>query len=393
VFWSLNRWYVDPFWNPHFYYGVTWFPRNYYSALYRHWYRPGVALGWYGRPWHVYLAYSPYRYSWIDHYYDWYPWYVSYPHYHRFYTPRYGNPRNEAERLSRYSAAYRGGGLPADQLDRYSAFSRAARSQALVEARRTAWRGADYGSDAGRGRIDPQVSGFRQDGAARSTLPSRGSAGGSRQDPRVSGFRTPASAAPARPLPSRSASEQPRRWDEAGVAYPYRGDVSRQRRTVTEREAPGGVRLPAERLRSAPQPDGHALDPLPRRSERTPAAPLPSTRYQVPRALPADVVAAGGAVTPSRRSAATRPAARYETPDRMAPRYETPRHEAPRRQVPRYETPRYEALRHQAPRYEAPRYQAPRRESTPLSAQAAREPAAPPVREESRSTRAERDEE
>lgn len=382
LFWSINRWYVDPYWYPHFYYGVTWFPRDYFSVIHRHWYGPSLRVGWYGRPWYGYLAYSPYRYSWIDHYYDWYPWYVSYPHYHRFYTPRYGNPRNEAERLSRYSAAFRGGGLPADQLDRYSAFSRAARSQALVDARREAWRGADYGSDGGRGRIDPEVSGFRQGNAARAALPSRGSAGGARQDPRVTGFRAPESAARSPTPPSRSALVPSRRWDQEGVAYPYRSSNSRERHVVEEREGSGAMRLPAERVRSAPsalpRAGSQATEPVLQRSERTRVAPLPPTRYQVPRGAAAEAAVVRGDPPPARRAT--------EVP-------QTPRYETPARAVPSYPTPRYEAPRREAPRHEAPRYEAPRREPAPSSAPTAPERSAPAPREESRSPRAARDEE
>lgn len=91
VFWPINRWYYDPFHYPGYYYGVTWYPQSYFS----------FGLGW-SRPWgHYGLSYSPYRYSWVDNYYDWYPWYSRYPRYRQHYpTPRYGDARAEARRLA-----------------------------------------------------------------------------------------------------------------------------------------------------------------------------------------------------------------------------------------------------------------------------------------------------
>lgn len=92
VFWPINRWYHDPFAYPGYYYGVTWFPRSYF----------GLSLS-YGGGWrnHGWLSYSPYRYSWVDNYYDWRPWYDRYPSYrHHYPTPRYGDARVEASRLA-----------------------------------------------------------------------------------------------------------------------------------------------------------------------------------------------------------------------------------------------------------------------------------------------------
>lgn len=89
VFWGLNRSWHDPYWYPGYYYGVTFFPRNYLGF--------GLSYGW---PRYSSWYYSPYRYSWVDNYYDWRPWYGGRNH-HRHYSPRYGSARNEAERLSR----------------------------------------------------------------------------------------------------------------------------------------------------------------------------------------------------------------------------------------------------------------------------------------------------
>ena len=376
LFWSINRWYVDPYWYPHFYYGVTWFPRDYFSVVHRHWYGPSLRIGWYGRPWYGYLAYSPYRYSWVDNYYDWYPWYAGYPHYHRYYTPRYGNPRNEAERLSRYSEAFRGDGLPAGQLDRYSAFSRAARSQAVVDARRDAWRGADYGSDGRRTRIDPGVSGFRQGDSPRAATPGRAQpAVSSRQDPRVSGFREPDYRGTERPLPARSAPGRPRGVGEEGVAYPYRSTSTPrerptvQRPSVERREVSSGISLPATRARST-------ADSAPRIGGESRVV---ESQRSSPRAAPQYRQAPAMSSQP--------PRTRSEAPAAAAPRYAAP---AP----PRYETPS-----RQAPSYQAPRYEAPRREAAPAPAPrsyaepAPRERPAPVMRGDPRQPRPAREEE
>lgn len=91
VFWPLNRYYYDPFHYPDYYYGVTWYPRNYFS----------FGLGW-RHGWSSFgLSYSPYRYAWVDDYYDWQPWYWRYPRYRHYYpAPRHGDARIEARRLA-----------------------------------------------------------------------------------------------------------------------------------------------------------------------------------------------------------------------------------------------------------------------------------------------------
>ncbi|MDC8014037.1 membrane lipoprotein lipid attachment site-containing protein [Tahibacter soli] len=58
--WPIYHNYYDPFYAPGFRYGVTWFPTNWY----------GFGGGW-GYP---YWAYSPWRHSWYDGYYDWAYW-------------------------------------------------------------------------------------------------------------------------------------------------------------------------------------------------------------------------------------------------------------------------------------------------------------------------------
>lgn len=391
VFWSLNRSYVDPYFHPGFYYGVTWFPRNYYSSIYRSWHGPGWYTSGFGRPFSLHLAYSPYRYAWVDNYYDWYPWYSAYPRYTRYYAPRYGNPRNETERLSQYSRAFRGDGLPGSDVSRLSAFSRAAYSQARVDARREAYRGADYGSRGGRGRADPGVTGFSQDSSARRADTVRRAPTSGRQDPDVSGFRGPDYGNSPRALPPRSAPGQSRRLDEQGVAYPYRESSSASRPSVERREV--GVRVDPR----APTPTANRnadLGSAPRYSnEGSVRAPRRSEVY-TPRdaGQRADPAPRYESATPVRQAPA-REAPRYqrsEVPAREAPVYQAPRQAT--RAEPRYEAPRAEP-RYSAPRAE-PRYQAPRPEPRYEAPRAEpRERAEPEPRAEPRQSARSRDEE
>jgi len=121
IFWPINHWYVDPYYYPGYYYGVTYFPRH-YGSLSLTWgnsYRYGGGYAYGG-----YWDYSPYRYSWADNYYDWYPWYGRHSHHRDRHDdrPRYGSARNEAERVMALrerdrgrlgNAAYRSGGSSA----------------------------------------------------------------------------------------------------------------------------------------------------------------------------------------------------------------------------------------------------------------------------------------
>ncbi|MGQ0801889.1 MAG: hypothetical protein ACT4NL_17465 [Pseudomarimonas sp.] len=184
LFWSLNRWSVDPYWHPQFFYGVTYYPRNYFGFGYYGGFNQGYGYG-YGSRYRPFgyssYAYSPYRLSWVDGYYDWSSYHHHYTPSYSHYAPRYGNARNEAAWLSRqsnYNAGNgyntsnyggRSGGLPRTQASRYED-----RSQRAVIERRQAQRGADYGTGSGSGRrADPAVSGFGYDRDAASKRPVR----------------------------------------------------------------------------------------------------------------------------------------------------------------------------------------------------------------------------
>ena len=126
IFWPINHWYADPYYYPGYYYGVTYFPRDYWSLSLT--WSNSYRYGW-GYSYGSYWNYSPYRYSWADNYYDWYPWHQQHS-YHRDRhqeRPRYGSARNEAERVMALrqhergqlgSAAYRHSGVRSSSPDR-----------------------------------------------------------------------------------------------------------------------------------------------------------------------------------------------------------------------------------------------------------------------------------
>lgn len=288
VFWPLQRSFVDPYWYPGYYYGVTYFPRNYFSI--------GIS---YGRPF-GYLSYSPYRLSWVDSYYDWYPWYLR-SSYYRHYTPRYGSARNEAERLARLSGArdYRSGqhdGLP---LARYpSAYSR----HGDPSARRDAVRGADYRSYGGGDGPQPAVSGFGTGVGHRGALdrdlraPERGvrDAEGipypfrSDRPQRAADYRRGADDGPRGELQSRwSTAVPPERFSPRPETY-RRGDTRFDGGSRELREYPAG---PRERPVHAPREADYGMYsrvPAPRHAEApaTRFEPAPRLDMPQPRAAP-----------------------------------------------------------------------------------------------------------
>ena len=176
LFWPLNRWYHDPYWHPDFYYGVTYFPRNYFSVSFHSSFRSYGSSHWgYGgyRAHYGYNHwYSPYRNSWVDSYYDWdhydyrNTWRGGYRGHDRYssalYAPRYGNARNQAERLAwreRSAQPVRGDGISTglggrdgrgdyrgqDQSYRYQD-QRDSYAPSAYGSQRAPSRGADYGS-------------------------------------------------------------------------------------------------------------------------------------------------------------------------------------------------------------------------------------------------------
>jgi hypothetical protein len=107
LFWGFRPYYYDPFFSPGFYYGVTWFPRTWFS----------FSLGYHD--WTYYHAYSPWRYSFWGNYYTWYhaPRRSRPGHFPGVHGSRFGSARNEAERLASLNSQARRGvrtTLPAD---------------------------------------------------------------------------------------------------------------------------------------------------------------------------------------------------------------------------------------------------------------------------------------
>lgn len=169
LFWPLNRWYHDPYWHPGFYYGVTYFPRNYFSVSFHSSFRSYGSSHWgYGgyRAHYGYNHwYSPYRNSWVDSYYDWdryayrNTWRGGYRGHDRYtsalYAPRYGNARNQAERLAwreRSAQPVRGDGISTglggrdNRSDYRNQDRRDVYAPAAYGSQRAPSRGADYGS-------------------------------------------------------------------------------------------------------------------------------------------------------------------------------------------------------------------------------------------------------
>lgn len=84
--WPVYYTYYDPFFEPYFYYGVTFFPRAYFTYAY----------GDYG-----FFPYSPFVLSFWDGYYNWNWWYLRYPWYAGYYPAhRFGSARNERVTLA-----------------------------------------------------------------------------------------------------------------------------------------------------------------------------------------------------------------------------------------------------------------------------------------------------
>lgn len=100
LFWGFRPYYYDPFFAPGFHYGVTWFPRTWFS----------FSLGGF-HDWGYYHAYSPWRHSFWDNYYTWYqtPRRVRHGRVGQAHTGHFGSARNEAERVANLNRQTRGG--------------------------------------------------------------------------------------------------------------------------------------------------------------------------------------------------------------------------------------------------------------------------------------------
>ncbi len=343
MFWGISRWYHDPFYYPGYYYGVTYFPRGYFawsSGWTRH--RFDVA--------HRYFPYSPYRYAWHDHYYDWEPWYRTYPS-HRYWhpEPRYGSARNEAERLAWESRERSRGPRYRD-----------------VDAPRYARdpRGVDYRSRTGY-RADPRVGAFGPDPRS-SRDAARTQSSGPRTPPRNEGYRV------QRPETQRGATR--RELDSVSSRSPRTApDAAARERPIpverrprpTERDASTTPRAAERGWTSTPRPTGPArVESRPPRGYSAPERVAPSPRYE--RSTTAAPAYRERSQPPMQRGPApAREPARSYAP--AAPRPEPRMAPAPSRYSPPDTSPR------SAPSAPSPRYSAPEpRESSSSRGEARR---------------------
>lgn len=340
VFWPMYRSWYDPYWYPNYYYGVTYFPRSYLSF--------GFGSGW--RPYYSSWYYSPYRYSWVDNYYDWTPWYgLHWSHRDSHYRPRYGSSHNQAERIARlgggrYNPVRRNAGYdgyeggrpgvgPGNSAGRVTAIDRYGRTRGTN-------READY-----RSRPDP-----RQTPASGAFgIPTRAGDGDVR---RVGGradrdFSVPLDDAARRnvrgnadygPLPERPPAATTRRYD-GGEAYPRTYSREARSADVPTRSYDAGSAAPGYERRAA-TPD-YSRSAAAREYSRQPQPAFEPRRQETPVTRGSDTFRAraydggGGAQSMPPRDTG------YET--RSAPRYEAP---PPVRSESRSESrsePRYES--------------------------------------------------
>lgn len=293
VLWPVYRGYYDPFYTPGFYYGVTWYPRTYF----------GLGHSWYS--WPYYHAYSPYRYSYSDGYYD--HWdrrrgqvsdrvsrgqsaSVSHPY-------SYGSARNEAERLAYQSGVGRkqqGSEQPGLHYDPFAA----RRSDRLSQSR-------------ARGQMPARDQG----GTGRGELPARAPLQRNQEPYRTRIDRPVRSTEPARSRTPDRAADQLRSRDSGWVSTapgstpeptgevrlqrsrpaPYYREVAGSQVPMTRQQTlaePRGVDQPIERSRSREMIDYQPIRQAPvYRSERSvhsdPMAAPPATQSYDRSSMPA----------------------------------------------------------------------------------------------------------
>jgi len=336
LFWPLNHWYYDPFLYPGYYYGVTWFPRSYFSVSYSYGYAHHHWPRYYG-----YLAYSPYRYAWVDNYYDNRPWRhggYSRPSrdYDRYYPlPRYGSAYNEAERLA---VARRTANRPVPSGGYGNTSFQGVSSRAGIRNNNAA-NPTRYPAEATRGGVvrTPSNSGAR-------SADHYGS-GSTRRDPGVRVFDSSTANGARNPNPGReprvNATTPSTRATPS--ATPATRDTSRM-----PQARPSAPERSNVRTTTSPQ-SGSSVNALPSRSVPNPSMPSRNTDAPQRNSLPAVERA-----TPSRdysRPATTQPSAPIyrsaPAPQRVEPSYRpstpAPSHSAPdptpSRSQPSYRAP------------------------------------------------------
>jgi len=405
VLWPTYRYYYDPVFSPHFFYGVTWFPTSYFGIHYSRY------------QWPYYHAYSPYRYSYWDNYYDW-RWRNNHQHYthhdrgprrgshHYDPYPRYGSARNESERIAAYTgmSRYRGMASPGVQVQPYDqnhvfgwrndgVRGHYPNQQALQEGPqpffRNArgvdpldWRGANAynrngepvdgwpaagGAAAESSRLQ-RGTGWNNDpepGVQGSGRPDRGYGAPNERQPRQSGwvgqFPEPRSSAPQRPgreafgsdrgsYPSTGGSEPAPRFERPEPRQDASPQFERPLSTEPQyRTAPGG--------RESRFESTNRYESTPRTQPRFEAPQRSEPRYQTPERVEQRY----DSPRFERQQQFSQP--RFEAPQRSEPRFEAPQRSEPRFEAPQRSEPRFEAPQRSEPRFEAPQRSEPRFEA------------------------------
>ncbi len=257
LFWGFRNYYYDPFFSPGFHYGVTWFPRTWFS----------FSLGYHD--WGQYHAYAPWRYSFWDGYYSWSraTWRGRSGYFPTAHTPRFGSARNEAERLASLRAQSRG--LPTDKSGDLVLGARggsAAATQGSARGAMTTPRGPS--NSGGRAPAARSGSGAVQRGVAPA-----------RTQGTVRGQRAAPPSARAEPSRSRGSWTAQPRYDAVEASHPRMGARRLDAAQVHTLRADAVQRRTAP---SAPQPENRFDDRQPRMSsDQHPA----SGQASQPRAL------------------------------------------------------------------------------------------------------------
>ncbi|TXK62229.1 hypothetical protein [Alkalisalibacterium limincola] len=355
LYWGFDRHYYSRWHRPHFHYGVTWFPNDWFafSAVHRY---PGYSY------WH---PYAPYRYSAWDHRFAWHH-YSPPPRYRYRSAPRYGHPNNERHMQREHLAAANPQRMPAVGGPRgRSAVGAAAAQRQASDVQRSGYRPQAAMTDAtrsappgaGEARMRQQAGEARsavlRDEAARArpALPARQPVQRPWQEtqptPRARTGIAP-DAAPPRNIPDRRDSQMPRQ-------------VMGEARGAPPRQVTGGRMQQDPRVGEAPR--ARQMAPAPTQQQRMPVRQAPQAG-QVPQGRQemrqAPQMRQAPAQAPARAPVAPRR-------DAMPPRNTSPAAPQPRMQQAAPARP--------AP---APVQQAPARQAMPVRSAP---PPAPPVRE------------
>lgn len=354
LYWGFDRHYYSSWRQPHFHYGVTWFPNDWFSFS---------VVNRYPRYnyWH---PYAPYRYSAWDHRFGW-NHYAPPPRYRYRPAPRYGHPSNERHmqreqfaggRGSRDSSNYHAGPRARSAME-------AAAPQRLGNApQRAAYRPQSATPAANRGATQespgPEARMRQQAIMAREAR---------LRDEGLRGAR-PSAAGPAE---TRQSVQRP--WQQGQPASRGRTAVMQEAappRSIPDRRDSQAPRQVMGNARSAPMPQQQRM-PVRQGAEVRGAEVRPDVRQAPRRQAPAQLAPRPNAMPPASAPAAPQRRMQQAAPPRAAPA------PAPMRQAP---------VRQAAPARAAPARAAPAPAPMRQSAPAPAPQAAPPSRPATRST-------